>query len=89
MEQKCFSLFNVSRWADVLSLPTCCGVVPLLYQGDFTTDIVDATLQQLAVTGSIAGLGFDKPEGVVVFHAASHSLFKVLLENDSQPKGNT
>lgn len=27
------------------------------------------------------------PEGVIVYHSASRSYFKVLLENDAEPKG--
>jgi hypothetical protein len=28
-----------------------------------------------------------KPEGIIVYHTASQQNFKVLLENDHQPKG--
>jgi hypothetical protein len=28
-----------------------------------------------------------KPEGIVVYHTASRSLFKVTLEKDESPKG--
>ncbi len=39
------------------------------------------------MTGSKAAPGFDNPEGVVVFHTANSSLFKVTLEGDEKPKG--
>jgi hypothetical protein len=29
-----------------------------------------------------------KPEGIVVYHSAARSRFKVLLEGDDIPKGN-
>ena len=41
----------------------------------------------MATHGSIAAPGFMKPEGVVVFHSASNSMFKKLLEGDELPKG--
>ncbi len=82
---KSFSLFNVSRWADVR--PACCGVVPTLYQGPYSQGAIDAALQTLRVNGSVAAPGFLKPEGVVVYHTASGQLFKVTLEKDEQPKG--
>lgn len=45
------------------------------------------TLATLAITGSTAAPGFMKPEGIVVFHAASRNLYKVTLEKDDAPKG--
>jgi hypothetical protein len=46
LKQKQFSLFNVSRWGDggKDKRPTCCGVVPVLWQGlmeDFLADTVE------------------------------------------------
>lgn len=31
--------------------------------------------------------GFDRPEGVVVYHHAGRHLYKILLEGDDLPKG--
>lgn len=86
MDKKVFSLFNTNRWAGNPDLPKCCSVVPILYKGNFGTNAVDAYLKALAKIGSSAAPGFMKPEGVVIFHAASRSLFKKTIENDEAPK---
>lgn len=33
MNKKVFSLFNVHRWSDPTTRPTCCDVVPVIYTG--------------------------------------------------------
>ena len=83
--EKRFSLFNVGRWKDGM-LPECVRLVPVLYEGLFSTDIVEKTLDVLRVSGSYAAPGFMKPEGVIVYHAAAQALFKVTLEKDEEPK---
>ena len=30
-----------------------------------------------------------KPEGIIIYHTAANSMFKITLENDEQPKGIT
>ena len=87
LAEKRFSLFNTHRWGDAATRPACCGVVPVLATG---TDIRAVTEEALAVLrggGSIAAPGFDTPEGVVAFHTASGTLFKVTIEGDEAPKG--
>lgn len=89
--QRYFSLFNTQRFGTVdflheHGLPNV-GTVPILYEGPFTTDIVDQALAYLKGHGSLVSFGFDKPEGVVVYHEAARHTFKVLLENDAAPKG--
>lgn len=81
---KRFSLFNVSRWEN--SRPSCCSLVPVLYQGDFTTEAVENSLARLRYLGSEAASGFMKPEGVVVFHTAGNICFKKTIEKDEVPK---
>lgn len=81
---KRFSLFNTSRWG--VSRPDCCDVVPELYRGDFTTEVVATQLERLRTFGSVAAPGFMKPEGVVVFHTAGNFGFKKTLEKDEVPK---
>lgn len=84
--EKRFSLFNVSRWTpDVL--PACCHVVPTLYTGKFDTAIVDDILFQLSVDGSVAAPGFMLPEGIVIYHVASKTLFKKTLDKNDGHKG--
>jgi hypothetical protein len=48
---------------------------------------VDAILERLRVGGSVAAPGFMQPEGIVIYHAASRTLFKKTIEKDEQPKG--
>ena len=87
LKEKRFSLFNTSRWGDEATRPACCGVVPVLYAGLFDTYKVDTVLDMLASGGSQAAPGFDKPEGVVVYHVASRSLFKKTLDKNDGHKG--
>ncbi len=83
---KQFSLFNASRWENSRDLPVCCGVVPVLYRGIFTTEAVEECCQRLRDGGSVAAPGFFDAEGVVVFHIAAGTGFKKTLKNDETPK---
>lgn len=85
MTAKVFSLFNTHRWKDAPL--TLCRVVPVLYEGPFTTEAVERALDLLRREGSLAAPGFMKPEGVVVFHKAANSMFKKTLEKDEEWKG--
>lgn len=85
MLEKRFSLFNTSRWGGA-DRPSCCGVVPVLYSGDFTSSAVDAALEDLRLNGSKAAPGFMLPEGVVVYHIAAREYFKKTLQKDKEPK---
>ena len=85
LTERRFSLFNAGRWSS--ERPECCHVVPVLYAGDFSTDAVDDTLAKLKETGSIARPGFMKPEGIVIYMTAARHTYKVLAENDNEPKG--
>jgi hypothetical protein len=89
LTERCFSLFNTSRWGDDgIGLPPCVDVVPILAQGNSNLDLdIDGALESLRTLGSAAALGFMKPEGIVVYHTASRSMYKILLENDDTPKG--
>lgn len=86
LTEKRFSLFNVHRWGDDAVRPECCHVVPVLARGELGTS-VRHSLETLRSFGSVASPGFMKPEGIVIFHTASSSLFKVTLEKDEAPKG--
>lgn len=83
--EKRFSLFNVGRWTPE-DLPSCVGLVPVLYEGPFGIDKIDDALDTLRLGGSVASPGFMNPEGVVVYHVASRSMFKVTLEKDEEHK---
>jgi len=67
-------------------LPECCHLVPVLYRGIFDTDFVTNALWKLHVDGSMASPGFDRPEGIVVYHVAGNVGFKVTLEKDDEYK---
>jgi hypothetical protein len=99
MEAKVFSLFNARRWrmddgkgyvipplweaqADGIEI----DVVPTMYVGPWSDVAINHQLNQLAEFGSHCN-GFDKPEGIILYHHASKMTFKVLLENDELPKG--
>jgi hypothetical protein len=88
---KRFSLFNVHRWAQHVAAleETVPGlsVVPVLYEGLFSTDGIDSALDALEGYGSFAVPDFDRPEGIVVWHDAARLSFKVTLEGDEAPKG--
>lgn len=83
-----FSLFNVNRYAgvDFSNLPGV-ALVPKLYSGPFTTLAVDNIVSALKTLGSAAAPDFMRPEGVVVFHTAAQTVFKVTCEKDEAPKG--
>jgi len=85
LSEKRFSLFNVERYG--VNRPSCCGVVPVLYRGAFDGDAIKSTVNQLRLSGSVAVPGWMTPEGIVVFHTASSSLYKVTCEGDEKPKG--
>ena len=67
-------------------LPKCCGLVPIIYKGEFTTDAIDAALLRLQLGGSFAVQGFKNPEGIVVYHTAGNIGFKKTLEKDEKSK---
>lgn len=84
VKEKSFSLFNTHRWKDAPLV--LCKVVPVLYEGPFSTAIIEETLHALAMSGSIASPGFMRPEGVVIFHKAGNYLFKKTFQNDEGGK---
>lgn len=89
MSDRQFRLFNVKRFEPVpfgeLGLPEV-GIVPILYRGVFSEQAIKECLNLLREHGSHVA-PFAVPEGVVVFHTASGTMYKVTLENDEQPKG--
>lgn len=97
---KRLSLFNAGRWVPHIHntdghpitlqpgqevAPKCCHVVPVLAIG--TLAVVGTCIERLRESGSLAAPGFMDPEGVVVFHTAARTLFKVTLKNDDKAKG--
>lgn len=68
-------------------LPACCGLVPVLYRGNFDLEEVDFCMDLLEREGSQASPGFKNPEGVVVFHVAANMAFKKTIGNDGHKGG--
>lgn len=86
MTERRFALFNTNRWnPDNPNRPACCHVVPVLATG--TSVNPDLILETLRTNGSYAVPGFMNPEGIIVYHAASRTYYKVTLEKDDEPKG--
>lgn len=84
LDHKRFSVFNPFRYK---ALPPCVHVVPILAQYTFDLHVVDHALADLRMGGSVAAPGFMDPEGVVVYHVSSKTLFKKTIEGDEKPKG--
>ena len=85
LNERRFSLFNVARWE--ADRPACCHVVPVLYRGEFCTEVVKSTIDLLNAVGSAAAPDFPNPEGVIVWHEAARQMFKITCEKDEAPKG--
>jgi hypothetical protein len=100
LTERRFSLFNTNRWKKHPGgipgesyyenpreeVPDCCHVVPVLGTGNDDGLVMDC-LDILIREGSKAAPGFMNPEGIIIYHSAANSCFKVTLENDDQPKG--
>ena len=86
LSERRFSLFNPFRWKDDVR-PSCCHIVPILYQGIFDSKEIDDCVSAFEWNGSHAAPGFMQPEGIIVFHSATKTYFKRLLVNDEEPKG--
>lgn len=83
LKEKRWSLFNTGRWTQPgVVLPSCVHLVPVLYEGEFSSHAVEEALALLARDGSKASPGFMDPEGVVIYLAAARKLFKKTLKGD-------
>lgn len=89
-DAKQFSLFNTHRYAGIYTYfeddGTTLDHVPVLYQGPFDQSAIHNALDTLRFNGSFAAVGFERPEGVIVYHEAARTMFKVTLEGDEAPK---
>jgi hypothetical protein len=85
LDEKRFSLFNVLRWQDA-PLQLCSTVPVLVHMDTFSDALVYATLDVLRESGSAAAPGFMDPEGIVLYHKASNTLFKQTLDDDDTGK---
>lgn len=78
---------RIVKMQDVL--PPCCGLVPMLFEGMFSTEQALQSLESLKVNGSAAAPGFMRPEGIVIFHVAGNVGFKKTLDKDDEWKGKS
>lgn len=67
-------------------LPEGLSTVPVIHEGQFTTEACQSAIELLRNKGSYAAPGFMNPEGIVVYHVAAGIGFKKTLEKDGQPK---
>lgn len=81
LPDKRFALFNTSRWSNPDDRPECCECVPVLHAGEFSRETIDATMSDLAKNGSALVLGYDKPEGVVIYLPGPRMLLKQTFEH--------
>jgi hypothetical protein len=88
LEEKLFSLFNVSKWEDADVRPLCCEVVPVLYKGIFSEEMIGNALMTLKEFGSKAAPSFMNPEGIIIYHVAAGVYFKKTILNDEKGKTN-
>jgi hypothetical protein len=75
---------RIEKWQELL--PACCGLVPVLFRGLFSTYESDVQINLLREFGSKAAPGFMNPEGIVVFHTAGNVGFKKTILKDEEPK---
>ena len=82
-----FSLFNAHRWDSLVTTDFGLSVVPVLatasddvWLGNLAT-IVESELIGLRSYGSVAAPGFDRPEGVIVYHSRSSQVFKAFVDD--------
>lgn len=81
LEEKKFFLFNTYRWnQDNPNLPTCCNVVPILFQGDINEDTVPDILSDLLHNATEG----QTPEGVIVYY---HAFDKYTKHTIKSPNG--
>lgn len=83
LTEKRFSLFNTSRWGgENKDRPECCGVVPIVYYGQYTATCIEEALEKLRTGGSVAVPGWMNPEGVVVWIPATGARIKATFDGD-------
>jgi len=77
LEEKCFFLFNSFRWGSHNpNTPSCCKVVPIIYQGPLPN--LQIIMENLKVSGEDSGY---EPEGIVIFYHNLNSYEKMTFKN--------
>lgn len=86
LSERRFALFNGGQWGDAAIRPACCDVVPVLKVTDQGFVNIEEVMEELWSKGSVAVPGYMNPEGIVLFHSASKTLYKKTFEHDGQGK---
>lgn len=86
LNEKRFSLFNTVRHGGKQFQTPGVATTPVLYQGPFSSEAIQEAQDLLRRAGSVAAPGFERPEGIVIYHTAANHCFKVTLEKDEVPK---
>jgi hypothetical protein len=85
-DQLDFTVLDEKRERQVL--PAMCHVVPIIdIHEEFDTERINENLESLRRMGSVAAPGYSKPEGIVVQHVVSRTLFKVSLDQTEDQAG--
>lgn len=82
LTERRFALFDTGRWPAARPRPSCVEVVPVLWDGEFSTYAVNSAMQHLKDHGSVAVPGFMDPEGIVIYHAAARCSFKKTFDDN-------
>ncbi len=88
LPDKRFALFNTGRFGPCKQtvpgylVKSGLGVVPVLYEGAFSTDAVDKCMSDLGNNGSWLAPGTFKAEGIIVYHHGLGVYSKVTFEHD-------
>lgn len=87
LDQKVFALFNTARWTGV-ELPDRVRVVPVIAEGYMANpgSDIEGAMFSLKEAGSRFAPGFMDPEGIVMRHGPSGTLFKKTFDYDEQGK---
>lgn len=87
MKERRFALFNTTRWAEAKeagALPSSVDVVPVLYQGPYSGQAIEAAFDALKANGSALVPGYMKPEGIVIFFARTNVLMKRTFKSEDE-----
>lgn len=89
LDQKVFALFNTHRWAGLNALDGRLRCVPVLADNQYLGEpgeVFADILEGLKVGGSHFSPGFMDPEGIVMRHGPSGTLFKKTFDYDEKGK---